>query len=223
MTRCVRLTFGLRTPIAVFTLIALAMGWFADRIHRRRAAVELIESLGGSLHSDYESRVKDQIVSRMYKVPLPIAKRTWSERILGDRQRNATLWDQALSPRALDAIASLEELRSLDLSRTNLNDHQLLALRRLNQLESLDLSDCPITDEAAQTLAEFQNLKRLELNDTLLSDRAVAHLLKLRKLEFLCICRTSITDRGISQLQTLPNLATFDYDDPAPRPAFGQK
>ena len=213
-------TFRLRTLLCAFTLVALVMGGLAERLHRRHAAVELIQSVGGRLGSEYQARESARGLRIMFErwlstTPLePPVSRTWWERIAGDRYRTLLLQRPDLSTDLVNAIAALPELRSLDLAGTDLNDRDLGALSGLRQLESLHLNGCGITDESANVLGKFQELRWLEFQHTQLTDASIGQLKRLKKLEVLRIKGTLLTDRAVIELAHLPNLRELSFGGP---------
>lgn len=50
---CRYLRFGLRSLLGVVTVCAIVGGWWADRVHRRQAAIRTIQAGGGSLTSEF--------------------------------------------------------------------------------------------------------------------------------------------------------------------------
>jgi hypothetical protein len=207
---CHALRFGLRTLLGVLTIAAIIAGGVADRAHRRARAISVIHAAGGLTSSENSVQTALDHAERMFiyrnRPPAKVFQPSWSERVFGERQRNVCLTDRELTPEVLGAIATLAEIRSLNLSGTNLNDRDLACLRHLRNLECLDLSACPITDRSTETLAAFGDLTWLELDDTQLSDESTQHLARLKKLEVLRIRGTLVTDRGISELCCLTNL-----------------
>ena len=208
------LRFGLRTLLIALTIAALAGGWLAERMHRRRAAIKTIEAAGGSHTTEFHMRQLDVALSYSLSKPSPPAERTWRERILGDLQRNVSFMEgPPLSAETFDAIAAISELRMLCFDESMLSDDGLARLNGLRHLETFVAPRCDITDRSAPVLAGFQELKWLELSDTPITDAAVPHLIKLQKLEVLRIQGSRITDRGFAQLASLPNLTELSIGD----------
>jgi hypothetical protein len=219
--------YGLRTLLGAVTICAIAGGWWAERTHQRHAAIRTIHSAGGGVQSEYDERS----LIRIYLCPTdtnaeqptfsraPFIRRTWREQLLGDRLRMVNFPEgQPLSSEALAAVATIHEVRHLQLDLTNLNDEGLAKLAGLRRLETLQLRGTRITDRSAAVLAGFQELKWLELDDTQLTDAAAPHLAKLQKLEVLRIQGTRLTDRGFAQLAALKNLRDLSIGDSPKNP-----
>lgn len=221
------LRFGLRTLLAVVTACAIVGGWWAEQAHRRRMAIRTIQNAGGAVQSEYDERS----LIRIYLCPTdtsaeqpmlrrtPLIHRTWREQLLGDRLRMINFSeDQPLTSEALAAVATIHEVRHLQLDLTNLTDEGLAELAGLRRLETLQLRGTRITDRSAAVLAGFQELQWLELDDTQLTDAAAPHLAKLQKLEVLRIQGTRLTDRGFAQLAGLKNLRDLSIGDSPSNP-----
>jgi hypothetical protein len=211
--------FGLRTLLGIVTACAIVGGWWADRVHRRQAAIRTIQAGGGSLTSE-SSR---QSLIKLYHWPSDnrrtVVRRNWGEQILGhcphwreqiaqDRQWGIFFAEtRPLGPETFAAVASIGEVRNLGFYEGTLTDEGLARLAGLRNVESLTAIASPITDHAAPLLAQFQQLTWLNLDDTQLTDAAVPHLVKLQKLQVLRLQGTRLTDRGFVQLASLSNLS----------------
>ncbi len=109
----------------------------------------------------------------------------------------------------LSGLFSLRLLEELDLSHAKVTSGGLQVLKHLTHLRSLDLSRCEgVDDEVLACLAGMKELTHLRLEGCdQLTDEGLQHLAGLGKLEYLnlknCI---QITDRGISHLAELPRL-----------------
>ncbi|HUY87668.1 MAG TPA: hypothetical protein VMV10_02930 [Pirellulales bacterium] len=107
-------------------------------------------------------------------------------------------------------IASLADLRALDLAGSTIDDRQLVILAPLARLESLNLSSTAITDAGLEQLAQFPELRHLNLENTAITDAGLAHLQALPKLESLQLSLTEVTDDGLPALGRLPALKDLD-------------
>lgn len=97
-------------------------------------------------------------------------------------------------------------IRSIVLTaKPNVTDESIENLSQLNQLETLDLSKTPITDAGLKHLSGLPNLQSLSLSSTNVTDAGLKHLANLKKLTFLRIRKTKVTESGIEYLKkTLP-------------------
>lgn len=121
-----------------------------------------------------------------------------------------------LSQELVAEIAEFSELRSLDLSETNIADDQLDVLLSLHSLEILILSDTDITSEFARWLKNLVNLKTLFLRDTKIDEHAFYMIGRLPSLKCLDVLGTNIKSlkgiEGAGQLEDL-RVAGTQIDD----------
>ena len=73
----------------------------------------------------------------------------------------------------LDQLRGLDNLRWLDLSRTNVTDQGLAQLRDLKRLQVLKLQQTRVTDEGLANLSDLDALEGLALHDTRSEERRV--------------------------------------------------
>ena len=106
-----------------------------------------------------------------------------------DLSGNSALWAEP------QLIATMQNLKTLNLSETNITDIKTLA--SLTSLQELYLNGTKVTD--VSTLASLTSLQTLNLSATYITDiSALASLTSLKKLN---VSRTKITDDGIRQLK----------------------
>ena len=120
----------------------------------------------------------------------------------------------------LSPLASLTNLKSLDLARTGVSD--VSALAHLKNLDTLYLGDNQVSDISA--LASLTNLKSLDLAWTGVSDvSALAHLKNLKRLS---LKSTDVSDisplSALTQLRWLDIQYTYDVLDISPLSALTQ-
>ena len=100
----------------------------------------------------------------------------------------------------LAAVANLKALETLKLEGTQITDAGLEHLRDLTRLRHLDLRNTKISDAGLRAMADLTNLYRLELDGTAVGDDGLAVLAPLDELSFLGIGRTRVTDAGLAHL-----------------------
>jgi uncharacterized protein (TIGR02996 family) len=118
---------------------------------------------------------------------------------------------------ALAAIATLPELRALDIGATSVTRDGVRALRG-TPLQALDLSFLELGDSCAELLASLPQLEQLALGWTGAGDAVVDALLQLPKLEYLDLSATPITADGVARLTAHPALemlGLYDCSDAA--------
>jgi len=99
-----------------------------------------------------------------------------------------------------------EKVISVDLDGRDIRDEQLSQLATLSDLKSLNLSNTAITDVGLNHLASLKKLKFLYLFGTRLTDTGMPSIATLPRLEVLCLDATEITDIGLKTLEDLPRL-----------------
>jgi len=71
-------------------------------------------------------------------------------------------------------LTACSQLEELNLSRTEVNDTDLTALKKLPQLKALDLAQTPITNIGVWAIKDLSRLEALSLAGTEIDDRALA-------------------------------------------------
>ncbi|VAX00091.1 hypothetical protein MNBD_GAMMA21-2496 [hydrothermal vent metagenome] len=103
----------------------------------------------------------------------------------------------------LKELASLQYLRSLDLSHTRVTDSGLGQLAAIKALRNLDLGASLVTDRGLKELARVKSLHKLYFGSTAVADAGVKALIDLEDLQVLYLYNTKVTDA------CLPALADF--------------
>jgi hypothetical protein len=106
---------------------------------------------------------------------------------------------------AIDQLAPLLELTSLDASRTAINDSQLATIAKLNSLTSIALNETAITDEGVRQLRPLKNLQVLYLASTPLTDGALESIAAVTGLRILDLSATKVRGQ-LGALAALPRL-----------------
>lgn len=100
-----------------------------------------------------------------------------------------------------DDKLTLQEMRVLDLSVTDIADTGLSFLAAFSQITSLNLFSTKVTDEGLKHVAKLDHLIDLDLCGTEVSDAGLSQLEPLQNLETLKACgNLRITDGGASRL-----------------------
>ncbi|KAK9094169.1 hypothetical protein Scep_025638 [Stephania cephalantha] len=126
---------------------------------------------------------------------------------------------------ALSYISTMESLKVLDLSNTNIKGlHYLVGhspdqiltlveLQNLKHLERLDLEETQIRDEAVLPLFGMLGLKSLSLKSDFLTDISLHASSSLVNLKFLGIRGAVLTDAGLQTFNPPPMLEILDLRD----------
>jgi mono/diheme cytochrome c family protein len=99
----------------------------------------------------------------------------------------------------LTAIA--ENVATLDLGRTRINDAALEVVAKMTRLIKLDLRQTNITDKALKQLAGLQNLRSLNLFKVNITDESIGLLSGLKKLETVYLWQSKVSPAGAQQLR----------------------
>ena len=110
----------------------------------------------------------------------------------------------------LRAVASMREVRRLDLAACRVGDSELVELDRMIGLESLALP-LAASDGIAPTLVRMRSLRDLSLQATRVTASGLATL--PRGLRSLDLSGTSIGDAGVEHLRRLPGLKELWLDE----------
>jgi Leucine-rich repeat (LRR) protein len=200
------LQFSLRTMLLVTLLVALVLGWLAEKIDvawRQQRAAESILKLGGQVHYGYQFFSAPGTLSSGPPPRPPGPK--WLRWLMGEHffARVAVVtYPPGISDKDLKHLDDLpyltqihlrggtvtgaglnhvwkhDKLRALTLRSVSVTDVDAANLAGLTQLEQLDLRHTPITDETVKTLSGLPKLSRLLLEGTFISHEAARRLEK---------------------------------------------
>ena len=104
--------------------------------------------------------------------------------------------DEDLSP-----LASLRQIKAIDLSRTFINGHGLAHLMTSRSLRQLVLSNTQIDDSSLSIIKDWIYLEKLDLSNTLVTDQGLAELAQSRYLRELKLEGTKVTEAGAKLLR----------------------
>ena len=107
----------------------------------------------------------------------------------------------------LTRLATLPNLRRLDLSRTKITDAGLEHLKPLNEVIELRLRYAEsVTDNGVAHIKGWKHLERLDLRGTKITSRVFESLAGLTTLRSLDIAFTRVSDEGFEELAALSRL-----------------
>jgi hypothetical protein len=211
------LRVSLRTALLLMTLLAIWLGWIAQRAHRQAKAVRAIEKLGGVVQYDFhlmrdpEDGTEIYVPKRMPPTP------PWLHETIGlDFFYSVHLvafsldeGSEQLSNADLATLAAFPRLRQLVLRNCpSITSEGLGHLATLRDMRGLWLQSCPrITDEGMLYVAQLRELRELGLGDTSITDRGLAHIADLQYVRRLNVSNTPITDEGLVHLRNYQHLA----------------
>lgn len=107
----------------------------------------------------------------------------------------------------LAGVATLKDLRRLDLSHTRVTDPGFRDLKALANVTDLNLYYAEqIGDGALAVVKNWRTLKRINLRGTKITDAGVAQLAEHPSLEAIDVGFSLFTDGGFEHLTSIPNL-----------------
>jgi len=112
----------------------------------------------------------------------------------------------ALSGEALKELSGLENLKSLDFTKTSVVDKDLKDVACIKSLKCLDLRITGVTDAGLEHLAGHPNLETLYLWGDNLTDATVKELAALPNLRRLEIGSSLVTEIGLKELAEVAEL-----------------
>jgi Leucine-rich repeat (LRR) protein len=106
--------------------------------------------------------------------------------VAGKQRTDSGLWSVAVTDLALEPVATLAELRELNLAGTQVTARGLETLGRLKKLEKLNLYGAKrVGDDAVTRLASMPALRWVDLGDTAVTHRGFDELAKTNRIEAL--------------------------------------
>ncbi len=188
--------FSIRTLFLVTTAAAVILGVTMKRLRDRKAAINAIRDVGGTMAytlSGPEWLRKlvrdDDCFYDPQRVSLgPIAK------------DNPDLDDKILAS-VSDALTGFQNLQALDVRRSAITDESAHLLGQLLSLTHLRLSGTRVSDATIHEIRKLPNLQHLWLTQTEVTDQCVDDLCQLATLTDLDIRDTRISETGVAALK----------------------
>jgi internalin A len=107
----------------------------------------------------------------------------------------------------LGKLATMTELRRIDLSHTKITDLGLAHLRPLRKVTYLNCFYCDfVTDGGIAFLKQWENLEHLNVRGSEVTSRVLEHLANMKKLKSLHIGFSRVNDDGFDALSSLESL-----------------
>lgn len=210
-----RLAISLRAMIVVVLVVALVLGWKANKVREQRRAAQEIRKYGGFVHYDWEMVNGQPVAGRKPKAP------GWLRRLVGDDYVQEIAWvsfvyDAAGGKRketvlrddsALVLVKNLTGVRTLLLREGQATDPAMVNLEGLAGLEQLYIWDAiEVGDAGVAHLAGLKNLKKIHLSKSKVTDAGLASLAKLPSIESLSLQENRFTDAGLAHFRDHPTL-----------------
>ena len=234
-------TISLRGLLLLIVVIALWLGWIANKARQQREAVAALQEFGGFLHYDWE------FVNGPVKVPegnlvwtptwgkftpgrKPWAP-DWLRRPMGDEyfqsiahvslcvditKQRAEAISVNMDPAddALRKLATQTSVRTLQLGGEQVTDENLSYVGQMTGLEELEISwGFHLTDKAFGHLRRLKRLRILEIGDSKMTDASLAVIGELKNLEELRLGGVGFSDRGLGYLEGLTRLKQLCFNE----------
>ena len=103
-------------------------------------------------------------------------------------------------------LPSLSDTDELFLEQTAIGDLGMRSVGRLKHLRQLNLAETNVTDEGLAYLVELENLYDLNLSGTRIGDAGLQYIARLPRLRKLDLSHTLVTDQGLACLAHLQDL-----------------
>lgn len=103
-------------------------------------------------------------------------------------------------------LESVEEVKVVNLGRTQVTDASLKHLKGLPALQGLNLHQTQVGDAGLERLKGITSLQNLSLHGTLVTDDGLEHLKGLTDLRVLFLHDTRVTDSGLEHLKGITSL-----------------
>jgi hypothetical protein len=215
--------YGTRSLLLLIVAAAIACGWFSaemQRAQRESAAAKLVLDAGGSVSYSAGKSPKalrrglgDEFFSDVESASASAS----SDDLFGSGASSAAR--KAGDPHSsfdkntlLQMTKGLTNVKSLDLSKTPIDDAALVHLKTFEKLENLHLRETQVTDAGLVHLKELKGLRKLWLDNTRIDGNGLEQLKDLPNLESINLSGTSIGNSVFEQLDGFENLTSLNLD-----------
>lgn len=120
--------------------------------------------------------------------------------------RELALNDMLLDTNHMEVVATLTQLESLDVSRTQLTHGGIRSIASLKRLRYLNLSDLDFPDTLIDLIATLPRLESLSVHDSHLSNAGIQRIAQLPTLKSLRVSSCTLTQMKLSQCDHLETL-----------------
>jgi hypothetical protein len=206
--------FSLRTLLLTVTACAIWVGWYANRVHRQKIAVQAVLDLGGTVFYDYQS-VDDRRGRFVYDPKAEPAWPHWIVRAFGvdsvQNVVNVAIMNGRATDETLRLIGQVPSIKVITLKGGNVTNTGVAYLCELPNLQALGLWQTHVGDGGLQCLAPHKHLKNLVLDETNVTDQDLVYLRDMTDMEeWLGLTDNPITDRGLENLVGMKKLRSLN-------------
>lgn len=137
--------------------------------------------------------------------------------ILGLKQlQSLILIGTAVDDRDIEAVvASLPELKELNIGYTFVTDRCLRCICKLQKLSRLRLQKCKLSAAGLIPLANLKSLTFIDLSQSAITDDAIDAVSKIPSLSTLNLANTNVSDKGLRSLLVMTSLKRLDLSKTA--------
>ncbi len=227
-------TISVRGLLLLVLLIALWLGWMANKAREQREAVAALQQFGGFVHYDWEFTGGPVKVPRGNSLWMPSwGKFTrgrkpwapdWLRRSVGDEyfqsishvslyvdidkgQADSKWVNMGPADDALRKLATQTSVRTLQIGGNQVTDQNLFYVGKLTGLEELSIGwGFHLTDKGFAHLSGLKRLRILDVDHSKMTDAGLEAIGKLTKLEELRLGSEGFSDRGLAHLRGLTRL-----------------
>jgi hypothetical protein len=203
--------FSIRVMMLIVLLIAVLLGWQANKAREQREVVAAVQKYGGWVHYDYEFVNGKLITGRSPWGP------RWLREMLGDSffqnvRQVSLVYDDSTGKRfdnsnvlacddLLEKISKLPGIKELYLKETQTTDKGLRHIGKLTELEIFFIWDAKsVTDRGISRLVGLKNLKNIHISQSNLTDDSLALLSRLPSMAEMSLQGNHFSDEGLARL-----------------------
>jgi hypothetical protein len=213
-----RTRFGLRTLLAVVTVLALALGWLVQRVERQRAAVEEIERRGSRVVYAHQAAHQKALLqagalgpdSPEAPPPGPAWLRRWLSPHYFQRVERVSLHPERAESDADWPLGDLPAIKHLVVMGGRVSAPQLRSIGEAGSLEALYIIDADLDERGMVHLANLRRLKQIELHGGSFTATGFRRLCQIPNLEELFLVETKVQPAGFESLPLLRKLRHLD-------------
>jgi len=204
------LRFSLRAFLVAFTALALALGWYSNRVWKQRQIVRMIQARGGQITYDFEKASgRGPRFPQRARSPLSHWLGVdWFHQVVSV-DLNGSAPATEISDEDLRQVCQLKGLRRLVLrDTTQVTPTGIKHVGQASSLEWLYLHRPAIRGSDLRPLCALKRLSYLKLH-TPVGDEGLAELLKLPALTELEVPLDGVTSEGARRVKESKSIKIF--------------
>jgi hypothetical protein len=203
------LQISLRSCLLILLIASVAFGFVANHAHKRKSAIALIRTNGGTIRFGpetnpnwYEKLLRQFFGAETYQ-PVRSINMLTGRRIEREKKK--------LPDDFLARLSALPEIVSLGLENTVISESDWRNIPKFRKLESVLLGHSNITDDGVKHLSQLAELDTLSMGSAKeITDSAISYISHLPKLTNLKLGSTNITDQGLRSLSPISQLQILE-------------